>query len=398
MKKYLKSCIRFIYHIMVKVLPVRRKIIVFNSNVGRNYTGNPRALYEAMRADDRYKEYKKIWFFNREYIKGETYKKYSKYIQSDSNSRIVTYGLLRYHYHMAVAGVWIFDGRQESYLVKRKKVTYLQCWHGTPLKKLALDMENLNMSEEKDITDYKNRFLKESAAWDMLISQNPFSTETFRRCFGFKGDMFEEGYPRNDMLRKSKHEISALKETYSIPRDKKVILYAPTWRDDRSNGDGSYKFVSELDFKAVYEKLNEEYIFIIKQHYLVRQKLECDKSFVKVFGADTDITELYLISDMLITDYSSVMFDYIILDKPMIFYMFDLESYRDTLRGFYFDILAEAPGPIVKNTEELIDAITEVAAKGTDKLSMLSFKSKYAPHDDGQAAKRILDRLYKTIR
>ncbi len=120
-----------------------------------------------------------------------------------------------------------------------------------------------------------------------------------------------------------------------------------------------YKFVTAMDFDLLKEKLSEDYVIIVKYHYLVVEDIDWSdyEGFVYTFGAENDITNLYLVSDMLITDYSSVMFDYSILNRPMFFFMYDLESYRDELRGFYFDVIKEIPGPISKTTEELIKDI-----------------------------------------
>ena len=116
-----------------------------------------------------------------------------------------------------------------------------------------------------------------------------------------------------------------------------------------------------MDFDLLKEKLSEDYVIIVKYHYLVVEDIDWSdyEGFVYTFGAENDITNLYLVSDMLITDYSSVMFDYSILNRPMFFFMYDLESYRDELRGFYSDVLEEIPGPISKTTEELIKDIEE---------------------------------------
>ena len=155
--------------------------------------------------------------------------------------------------------------------------------------------------------------------------------------------------------------MNRIKEELGIPKGKKVLLYAPTWRDNEYHRRSIYKFVTAMDFDLLREKLSEEYVIIVKYHYLVVRKFDWldYEGFVYSFRAETDIANLYLVSDILITDYSSVMFDYSILNRPMFFFMYDLESYRDKLRGFYFDILNEIPGPISKTTEKLISDIEE---------------------------------------
>lgn len=393
MKKKIRTMIKgitiMLYRCMVKILPVKKNIILFESNLGRNYTGNPRAIYEEIVRQGLDKQYKCVWFFEnpRKKIKG--------------NAKIVKRARLQYLYYMAVAKVWVFDCRQPEFLIKRKETSYIQTWHGTPLKKLALDMEQIDSVVSSSIDEYHEQFRKNTATWDYLISQNRFSTDTFRRCFDFEGKpIFEVGYPRNDVLfqHNNKKDINRLKEKYNIPKDKKVILYAPTWRDNEFYVQGVYKFVSPLDFKKAQKELGDEYVFLVKYHYLVSDKIDWSeyKGFVYSFNEKVDISRLYLIADMMITDYSSVMFDYSILKRPMFFFAYDLENYENNLRGFYFDFLKEAPGPISKTTDQLIwDIKNYNAEQWNDKYK--EFSDKYNSADDGMASKKIVEKIREFI-
>ena len=140
------------------------------------------------------------------------------------------------------------------------------------------------------------------------------------------------------------------------------------------------------------EKLAQDYIIIVKYHYLVVEDIDWSKyeGFVYTFGAENDITNLYLVSDMLITDYSSVMFDYSILNRPMFFFMYDLESYRDELRGFYSNVIEEIPGPISKTTEDLIKDIEDYDHSLYEK-KYITFRGKYNKIDDGNASQRVMN-------
>lgn len=393
MKKKIRSVIKKItilsYRCMVRILPVKKKVILFESNLGRNYTGNPRAVYEEMVREGLDQEYECIWFFEdqRKKIPGK--------------AKVVKRARFQYLYYMAVAKVWVFDCRQPEFLIKRKETSYIQTWHGTPLKKLALDMEQIDSVVSSSIEEYHEQFRKNTATWDYLISQNRFSTETFRRCFDFADKpIFEVGYPRNDILFRgnSKEYIEKIKKHYHIPLDKKVILYAPTWRDNEFYVQGCYKFVSPLDFKKAQKELGEDYVFLVKYHYLVSDKIDWSEyeGFVYSFNEKIDISRLYLISDMLITDYSSVMFDYSILKRPMLFFAYDLEDYENNLRGFYFDFLKEAPGPISKTTDQLISDIKQYDAKQWEEKYQ-KFSNKYNSADDGMASKKIVAKIREFI-
>src|SRR5690606_36606293 len=217
---------------------------------------------------------------------------------------------------------------------------------------------------------YKRNFLFEASKWDYLISPNRYSTEIFQRAFGFQKTIVESGYPRNDFLitHNDPETIKKIKQQMNLPLDKKIILYAPTWRDNQYYAKGKYKFDLQLDLKKMQSIFGDNYIFLLRLHYLVAENLDLSpyQNFAYDFSKHDDIRDLYLISDILITDYSSVFFDYAILKRPMVFFVFDIDDYRDRLRGFYFDFEKYAPGPLVKTTDELIAEIQKIEEFGFD--------------------------------
>ena len=386
MRKIAKAACIVLYRIMNVILPVNAHRIVLSSSVAKSYSGNPKALYEELVREGLDKEYQCVWFYEK-----HTFDIPGRHIQ-------VKYGRLKYLFYMATAKFLIFDARQPEFLRKRSKSIYLQTWHGTPLKKLALDMDTVFMAGETDIESYKESFRKNASTWDYLISQNPFSTETFRRAFDFNKEMLETGYPRNDSLFRHNNpdDIKEIKNKLGIDENKRVMLYAPTWRDDTSFGLGRYRYTAALDIDAMKEAFSDEYILIIKHHYLVEDNTDWSvyDGFVRVFDQSVDIAQMYLIADILITDYSSVMFDYSILKRPMYFYCYDLEKYKDVLRGFYFDFENNAPGPISLSTAELIlDIKHEEHEAYTDKYA--EFVSAYNPWDNVNSSKNVLDVIFK---
>ena len=394
-RKILKRAVVALYKLESRVLPIRKDVVLFMSNMGKNYSGNPKAIYETLEKVDKNGQLKIYWAFTSLYLKenGEN--------ALTGRAKAVRYGSFRYYRILATAGKWVFDTRQEPYLVKRKGCSYIQTWHGTPLKKLGLDISEMNMageekkesgiSDSKAVEKYHNSFREESAKWDYLLAQNDFSAETFRRCFDYKGKMLLTGYPRNDILVREglKNEKSG----------KKVILYAPTWRDDSYIGNGWYGYDSPLDFEYLEKTIGDKCRIIVKLHYLVHLKKgdipeSCINSgFVTVCGNDVDIAELYLKADALITDYSSVMFDYALLGRPMFFFAYDLKDYRDRLRGFYFDFEQEAPGPISETNEQLLADISESFADGRFSEKYELFRKKYNMYDHGHASEKIAELL-----
>jgi len=383
---YTKAVYKTIFR-LVGMLPADPKLIVFESFLGKQYSCNPRAIYEYLK--QHHPEYKMYWSIDPRYA--------SSFEGKDV--RVVNRFSIQWLFLMARARYWVWNSRLPLWIPKPSHTVYLQTWHGTPLKRLAADMDEVHMPGT-DTESYKRNFLTESSRWDYLISPNRYSTEIFKRAFGFKKTMLETGYPRNDILynENSQKVQESLRRQLNIPLDKKVILYAPTWRDNEFYEKGKYKFNLELNLAKMREELGEEYVILLRMHYLIAENL--DFSAYKGFAYDTsnheDIRELYLLADLLITDYSSVFFDYGNLRRPMIFFVYDIESYRDNLRGFYFDFEKEAPGPLVKTTDEVIAEIKKLEESGS-KLpeNFESFYRKFSNLEDGKASQRVVEQVFK---
>ena len=378
-KKYLKSIYIFLYDISCAIIPTSKNIIIFESNLGKNYSGNPKYIYEELIASDLKNKMKCVWVV--ENLKTKV-----------AGDCIVVKRLgFRHIYYMCRAKFWICDSRLPAFFKKNKNCVYIQTWHGTPVKKLGLDMSYVNMGGYTDIEKYKEVFKSNTKRWDILLSQNAYSTEIFKRAFNFNGKVLEFGYPRNDILvNNTAEQVSLLKQKLSLPLDKKIILYAPTWRDNLYWESGKYKFDLQLDFHDMQKKLSDDYILLLKPHYLIEDRIDISdfKNFAYLMGSKHDIQELCLVSDVLITDYSSVMFDFSILKRPMIFYIYDMDSYKENSREFYFDFLQEVPGHIVKTYDELIHVIEQSDFEQDDFLEKYQlFNQKYNSLDRGNASK-----------
>ncbi len=249
------------------------------------------------------------------------------------------------------------------------------------------------------ILTIKKDFYDQSRAWDYLVSANHYSTKIFKSAFLFDNHILEYGYPRNDLLyADNKDQLAAeYKERLRVPQDKKIVLYAPTWRDDEFYKPGQYKFKLQLDLNRLKERLGNEYFFLIRTHYFIADKLDFSgvEDFVLNVSDYDDITELYLISDVLITDYSSVFF--LIMqtsNAQSYFFTYDLEKYRDTLRGFYLDLETEAPGPLLKTTEDVVNALDRLEETKQKYATILEdFHNEYCHLDDGQASKHIAEKV-----
>ncbi|MCM2675730.1 CDP-glycerol glycerophosphotransferase family protein [Alkalicoccobacillus plakortidis] len=377
-----KTSKRILYlSFLSKKLSVKPNWILYESFLGKNYSDSPKYIYEYLSKE--YPDaYKHIWVFN----------------ENEKNIPFKAVKVKRFSfkhlYFMARSKFLVNNMRQPLWYVKRQEQIFLETWHGTPLKKLVFDMDDIHSANP----NYKLDFYEQSRSWDYLVSANKFSTEVFKRAFLYDNEILEYGYPRNDLLYSSnKDEISLeLKQKLGLPIDKKIVLYAPTWRDDEYYKPGQYKFKLTLDLERLREELGKEYFFIIRTHYFIADHLDLENvsDFVYNGSKYDDISELYLLSDILITDYSSVFFDYANLKRPILFFTYDLEKYRDTLRGFYIDLKEDGPGPLIMNNDELINVlknIDQVNIQYKDRLE--KFHNLYCDLDDGQASKRISERV-----
>src|SRR5699024_8939981 len=310
-----KAWYRFLYKHLFCKLSIKENLVFFESFLGKNYSDNPKYIYEYI--DNQYPDYNAVWSFK------ET-------TSIPGKAKQVKRLSLRYYYTLARAKYWVSNSRMPYHLIKRENTVYLQTWHGTPLKRLVFDMEDVLLAGSRN---YKENFYTQSRRWDYLNSANRFSSEVFRRAFQYNETMLEFGYPRNDILyqKNNLEDINNLKQSLGLPMNKKVILYAPTWRDDDYVKKDHYNFQLQLDLRSMQRQLGSEYIVILRTHYFISEQLDTSKfeGFAYNLSNHDDIAELYLVSDILITDYSSVFFDYANLQRPILFYTYDLEKYRD---------------------------------------------------------------------
>ncbi|MDD4371349.1 MAG: CDP-glycerol glycerophosphotransferase family protein [Anaerostipes sp.] len=375
---------RTINHYVFTKFSQRNDWIVFESFLGKQYSDSCRYIYEELQKT-KGNQYRYIWIIN------------DKNIEIPGDVTRVKRFSLKYFYYMTRAKYWVNNMRQPVWFEKRDSQVMLETWHGTPLKKLVFDMEDVTSASPT----YKKTVFTQSRAWDYLIADNPFSYEVFQSCFLFeKEKILKLGYPRNDILylKNNDTQISKLKEQIGIPKDKKVLLYAPTWRDDEYYDKGEYKFQLKLDLPKLKEAIGDEYVVLLRTHYFIADSI--DTTGIEDFAINVskypDIADLYLVSDICMTDYSSVFFDYANLKRPILFFTYDLEKYRDVLRGFYIDIEKEVPGPLLFTNEEVIQSIKgidQVEAEYKEKYD--AFYERFCCWDDGYAAKRVVKAVFE---
>ena len=300
----------------------------------------------------------------------------------------VAFGTRQYLAALGAARRVVANAHMPGYFRKRRGCMYLETWHGTPLKRIGFDIPDGG----KGVGDGYLALLRDDVAkWDVLLSPNPFSTEIFRGAFGFDGRILESGYPRNDVLASGAGDAvrSAVRAALGLTDGTTAVLYAPTWRDGADTE-------LRLDLELMSRRLGEDHVVLVRLHPIVHENLALDgvRGAVDVSG-HPDIRELYLAADVLVTDYSSTMFDFAVTRKPMLFYTYDLADYRDRLRGFYFDFEAEAPGPLLATTEELCDALGDLERTAAEHATAYTrFVERFCPFDDGHAAARVVEEVF----
>lgn len=374
---------KFLYRKVFAKQKMLNDTVLLESFFGKSYSDSPKYIFEYLNKNFPGK-YKYVWILNEKKklpFPAKQIKRFS----------------FRYFYYLARCKYIVFNSRQPVYFIKREGNVFLETWHGTPLKKLVFDMEEVTTASPL----YKEQFYIQTRSWDYLVAPNEFSAEIFGHAFMYDGPLLKTGYPRNDILyREDKEEIAAkIKDKLHIPQDKKVALYAPTWRDDEFYGSGKYKFTLKLELDKMKERLGKEWVVLLRTHYFVADFLDVTKygDFVYNVSKYDDIAELYLISDVLITDYSSVFFDYANLRRPMLFYTYDLEKYRDVLRGFYINMEEEIPGPLLFTTEEVMKAMENLPAieqEYQEKYRL--FCDKFCDFEDGHATENIVNTVFNS--
>jgi CDP-glycerol glycerophosphotransferase len=355
--------------------------IVYNSFGGR-YADNPRAVYEALA--DRAPEFHHTWTMHPAYE--PTF---------PAGLRTVEYGSPECIAALEAADVLVSNDHVPLDWVKRPGAVYLQTWHGTPLKRIHNDVRWAPAGRLE-------RLDRDIAAWDHLLSPNRVSTERLRQAFGFTGQMHETGYPRNDLLSSPAGEEvrAAVRAELNIEDGVTAVLYTPTWRDDLVFSGEGPGFELQLDLDDFTRRLGDDHVLLLRLHSMVGGRLDLPEGApVRDVSRYRDVRDLYTAADILVTDYSSTMFDFAVTGRPILLFTYDLDHYRDELRGFYFDLTAEALGPLLRTSEELVDAIRDVDRISTEHRAAYDrFRETFCHLEDGRATERVIDRFFPTVR
>ncbi|MEU6385504.1 CDP-glycerol glycerophosphotransferase family protein [Streptomyces bauhiniae] len=301
-------------------------------------------------------------------------------------------GSRRYWETLATAKYLVNNVNFPNAVVKRPGSVHLQTHHGTPLKRMGLDQrEHPAAAQGLDFAALLSRIDK----WDYSVSANSHSTRMWERAYPARYTSLDHGYPRNDVFyTATADDVRAARERLGIPPGRTAVLYAPTHRDYEAG------FTPRLDLATLADRLGEDTVLLVRAHYFYGGGAASPLTGLRRTGRIIDVStydpveELCLAADVLVTDYSSIMFDYANLDRPIVVHADDWETYRTT-RGVYFDLMAEAPGRVARTQEELTEILTSGAWRDeTATKARTAFRRRFCEFDDGRAAERVVRRVF----
>ena len=359
------------------------KLILFVSFSGRKYDDSPKEIYEAMLEDERFKAYKLVWAF----------KEPANFRNEVKNA--VKIDSIRFYLLSLKAKIWVNNSMfAKVFVYKKKNTLHFNTWHGTAIKHIGID------TKDSLITALKGKL-----KWDIDImsSQGKHDDEIFFRAFGDlfttkdKNRLVPTGLPRNDVLSNyTSEKREKLRVALDLPKDKKIILYAPTWRTYGKDGVDPHILKPPLEIGRLEKELGDEYVLLVRVHHYISQIYNVDgsKQFVRNFSNYKYLNDLMIVSDLLITDYSSICFDYAIMDKPILYFAYDYEEYKKNT-GVYVDIAKECSESIVYTENQLVDKL-----KGLDYAEAVTytkrFREKYVEYY-GNGVERCIDEIIRSV-
>lgn len=361
----------FIFNSMLKSIGLFIKIdpdiVLINSFGGRRFNDSPRTIFEYIISHKEYSNLKIFWAF-------ESPDKY------DIPCEKVKIDTVKYFLIALKAKYWITSVNIERGLeFKKKETIYLNTWHGIPLKLVgsAVKHRKFNFSNI-----------------DIFCCSGEYDKKIYIKDFDVNSkSLLNSGLPRNDELYNiDKYTIIKKREKLNIPNSKKVILYTPTWRESKDLGK-SYEIAPPVDFSFWRECLGDNYIILFRAHAFTTKTMNIEfNSFVYDYSSYEELNDLLIVADILISDYSSIIFDYSILERPILCFAYDYDEYiRD--RGSYVDLKKELPFSICKDETELLSKISTLDyLKESNKTA--TFKKKYLNYG-GNATKMCVESLFK---
>ncbi|MCK7623903.1 CDP-glycerol glycerophosphotransferase family protein [Streptomyces sp. RS10V-4] len=354
-----------------------RDTVLYSSFGGRAYGDSPRAVHEELVR--RGVDVTHLWAVR------------DAQAAVPPTARPVVVGSAAWHGALAHSHWIVTNTHLPRWFVRRAGQRVIQTWHGTPLKRIGADLAGTVCGGLAHLAP-RPRLGRQ---WSVLLSPNAASTPVLRSALGFPGRLLETGLPRIDALHAADRDevAAAVRARLGIRPDQRVVLYAPTPRDDVSYDASHHRLHLPLDLAAARAALAGGHVLLVRSHPQVPDRLPAHHApFALDVSAYPDATELLLAADVLVTDYSSLAVDFANTGRPMLFLTPDLTHYRDTLRGFSVDFEALVPGPLLASTGELIEALGDLPGVArASAAAYAEFRRVFCHLDDGGAAGRVAD-------
>jgi CDP-glycerol glycerophosphotransferase len=368
-----------LYYAAQRRRPVDDQLAVYAAYWASAFACNPAAIYQEVRRS--HPRVRGVWV-----IKA----KHSDRIPP--GTEYVLEGGPAYYRAMARAKYLVNNVNFPDDIVKRPGTVHVQTQHGTPLKSMGMDLRCYPTAAAT--MDFP-RLMRRSARWDYLVSSNQYSSQVWRQAFpGLSFEVLETGYPRNDRLvRATAADVADARAALGIGAGTTAILYAPTFRDwQRAVLD------PPLDLGRFCAALPADAVLLVRGHYWTtdheRLRPLVERGVLRDVSAHPSAEDVQLAADVLVTDYSSIMFDYANLDRPIVVYAADWETYVRE-RGTYFDLLAEPPGVVETTEDGLIYAFRSGRYRGAEAAARrAAFRERFCAWDDGHAAERVVQRVF----
>lgn len=369
-------------------LPIIDHSILYEVRDGQSVTDSPFAVFKYILEHDTDKKYQHIWSIQ----SSEELEKVIAPYREMPNVTFVERNSEDYLKWLVQAQYLLNNSTFQSFFVPRPEQIYINTWHGTPLKYMGYDIPGNPSGSQNVVRNFLNA--------DYIISPNEHSTQLFANAFRldgiYEGSILEMGYPRNDLTFNSKREeiVAQLNQQgLAVSSNKKIVLYSPTWKGtDTNNADDNMKqIIAEMDYLA--EQIGPHYHVLMKVHpFLYDVATNYPEAQSRLVSDKMDMNELLSVVDVLITDYSSVFFDYLVTDKPILFYAWDKDLYAQN-RGMYLDE-KELPGPIYEHIHDVANAILHIDDVQKEYKDVYqTAKKRFVAYDDGN----VTERLYRLV-
>lgn len=366
-----------VYRTLLLRLPVRKGQVVYEAHMGKQYGDSPRAIHEE--ATRRGLPLRPVW----SYADGPD--------GFPGDARLVRRWSWPYLWALARAQYWVDNQGFPHALDKPRHTTYLQTWHGSAYKRMGFDEARVKTQNDPQ----RRRLQRAVDRFDHFLIRAPHDADTLGRAYRLDPDkLLPTGYPRNDRLVAAREQHAPrppLAAALGIPDDRQVVLYAPTFR----GGPGHKDAELPLDVRRFAEEFGSTHVLLVRSHYMERAALPAtEPGTVHDVSGHHDVSELLQLADVLVTDYSSIMFDYALLDRPLIHFAPDLDAYTAD-RGSYFDLRERAGGPVVDTQDELHEVLARLdEADPHWQAARARFAEEFGAYDTGGAAAAVVDTLF----